>query len=396
MSSESHLQSPIAEFEKTNAILGHFKALVDSSDDAIVSKDLNGIIQTWNKGAEKIFGYTAQEVIGKSVTILFPPEQLHEENTILERIRAGERIDHYETVRRRKDGQLLDISLTVSPILDGAGKIMGASKIARDITKKKKSETEFMRSHQELEKADRAKDGFLAMLSHELRTPLNPILLVASNGAADPSLPQQIRADFEMILKSTEMETRLIDDLLGLARVKAGKLKLVRSEVNIHDILATSISTLQSQAGKKQIVLAQNVNDSESVVLGDGVRLQQVFLNILRNAIKFTPMNGTVTVTAKSCEGQYVVTVSDTGIGMTAGDLAALFEPFRQAESSKDADQSGGLGLGLAISKQLVRFHGGSIEAASQGPGCGCKFTVRLPLLSQADGLSKYRPHTAE
>ncbi|MGH8024583.1 MAG: PAS domain-containing sensor histidine kinase, partial [Limisphaerales bacterium] len=309
------VEHPNQAQENRNAILGHFKAIVDSSDDAIISKDLNGVIQTWNRGAEQIFGYTAQEAIGKPVTILIPPENIDEEPVILARIRAGERIDHYETVRKRKDGQLIDISLTISPIKDASGKVIGASKIARDITQKKQWETELRRANKKLERIDKLKDQFLAMLSHELRTPLNPILLVASAAAADSSLTPEVRADFEMILKNTEMEARIIDDLLDLARVKSGKLKLEKRAVKIHDVLAAAISQVKSNAQTKQIALVEKVVHPDSVVMGDGIRLQQVFSNILRNAVKFTPANGTVTVTAESRNDHYVVKVSDTGIG---------------------------------------------------------------------------------
>jgi PAS domain S-box-containing protein len=377
------LESATVALERVNAILGHFKAIVESSDDAIISKDLNGIIQSWNKGAESIFGYTAEEAVGKSVTILIPPEHRDEESGILARVRAGERIDHYETVRRRKDGKLIDISLTVSPIKDPTGRIIGASKIARDITQKKRQETRIRRAHEKLEEVDRSKDHFLAMLSHELRTPLNPILLVASAGAADPGLPEATRADFEMILKNAEMETRIIDDLLDLARVKSGKLRLEIHDINVHEVLKSSISAVKSQAEKKQIFLVENLNDPVSIVSGDSVRLQQVFSNVLRNAVKFTPANGTITVTADSMGGEYVVTISDTGIGMTAAEMAVVFEPFRQGQQSEAVDHCGGLGLGLAISKQFVQQHGGAIEGFSRGPGQGCAFTIKLPLMNR-------------
>lgn len=374
------VEYPNQVHENWNTIFGHFKAIVDSSDDAIISKDLNGVIQTWNRGAEEIFGYTPEEAIGKPITILFPPENIDEEPAILARIRAGERIDHYETVRKRKDGQLIDISLTISPIKDASGKIIGASKIARDVTQKKRSETELRRANKKLERIDKLKDQFLAMLSHELRTPLNPILLVASSAAADSSLTSEVRADFEMILKNVEMEARIIDDLLDLARVKSGKLKLEKRPVRIHDVLAGAISQVKSQAQTKQITLVEKAGNPDSVVMGDGVRLQQVFSNILRNAVKFTPANGAVTITAESRNGQYVVKVSDTGVGMTADELAVVFEVFAQGENGQEADHCGGLGLGLAIARQFVQQHDGTIEAFSPGRGHGCAFTIKLPL----------------
>lgn len=264
-------------WEPTNSAEGHYKAIIDSSEDAIISKDLNGIIQTWNQGAEKVFGYAAEEVIGKSVTILIPPENHNEEEEILNRIRAGERIEHYETVRRRKDGQLINISLTVSPIKNIKGEIVGASKIARNITDKKRWEGQLKHAHEELERANRAKDQFLAVLSHELRTPLNPVLLVASDAAVDSKLPPEVRSQFETIVHNVEIEARMIDDLLDLAKITNGKFKLEKREVKVHEILLNSISTIKSLARQKEIGLREQLDCPECVVLGDPVRLLQVF-----------------------------------------------------------------------------------------------------------------------
>ncbi|HXC35016.1 MAG TPA: PAS domain S-box protein, partial [Candidatus Acidoferrales bacterium] len=281
------------ELKNAEALPGLYKALVDSSDDAIVMKDLNGIIRSWNKGAERIFGYKPEEIIGKSVTELMPPELRKEEPEILARIRAGERIDHYETVRVCKDGRLADISLTVSPIIDGQGRIVGASKIARDITEKKRWEAEITRAHDEAEQASHAKDEFLATLSHELRTPLNPVLLLASESAGDHDLPPGVRANFDVIRRNVELEARLIDDLLDLTRVRTGKLKIEKNDVHIHAVLADTISIVEKEIERKHITLEQNLTDAESIVFGDAVRLRQIFWNVLKNAIKFTPRRGT-------------------------------------------------------------------------------------------------------
>ncbi len=372
-------------WEPTNSAEGHYKAIIDSSEDAIISKDLNGIIQTWNQGAEKVFGYAAEEVIGKSVTILIPPENHNEEEEILNRIRAGERIEHYETVRRRKDGQLINISLTVSPIKNIKGEIVGASKIARNITDKKRWEGQLQHAHEELERANRAKDQFLAVLSHELRTPLNPVLLVASDAAVDSKLPPEVRSQFETIVHNVEIEARMIDDLLDLARITTGKFKLEKREVKVHEILLNSISTIKSLARQKEIGLREQLDCPECVVLGDPVRLLQVFSNILKNAVKFTPPKGTISVQARSGD-EYIVDVSDNGIGMTPEELTVVFEPFRQGDHSQGAHRFDGLGLGLAISKQFVEFHSGKIEASSKGRHCGSTFTISLPVINGTGG----------
>ncbi|HTA95318.1 MAG TPA: PAS domain S-box protein, partial [Verrucomicrobiae bacterium] len=202
----------VTERKRAEQASRQLAAIVESSADAIISKDVNGIITSWNNGAEQLFGYKAQEVVGRPILILIPEDHQDEEPHILERVRRGERIEHYETIRQRKDGKLIEISLTVSPIRNGAGKVVGASKIARDISQQKQFERELERAHKEAVAASRAKDDFLAALSHELRTPLNPVLLVASDAAENPKLPPEIRADFDMIRRNVELEARLIDD----------------------------------------------------------------------------------------------------------------------------------------------------------------------------------------
>lgn len=373
----AELENRNAALERANAVAGHFKAIVESSDDAIVSKDLNGIIQTWNKGAEKVFGYCAEEAVGKPVTILIPPDHIDEEPGILSRIRAGQRIDHYETIRVRKDGQLIDISLTVSPIKDDTGRIIGASKIARDITGKKRSERELAQARDDAERASRAKDDFLAALSHELRTPLNPVLLVASDAVADANLPPGVRANFDTVLKNIELEAKLIDDLLDLARVRSGKLKVEKSGVSVHSVLVSTLAIVQGEIGQKRIDLRQKFGDTRSVILGDPVRLQQIFWNVLKNAVKFTPVEGTITIETLATRENSIVKISDTGMGMSGEELAHIFDAFEQGEK---AHCLGGLGLGLTISRNLVDLHSGTIEAFSAGRGKGSCFTITFPL----------------
>jgi len=376
----SELENRNAELERTNLVQSQIAAIVESSDDAIISKNLNSIILTWNKGAERIFGYTAAEVIGKPITILIPPEDQHEEPAILARLRRGERIEHYETIRLRKDGKKINISLTVSPIKNTAGEVVGASKIARDITDKKRWEEELKYARDEAERASHAKDDFLAALSHELRTPLNPVLLVASDAAANLDLPPGVRANFDMIRRNVELEARLIDDLLDLTRITSGKLKLDKRSVNIHAVLKTTVAMLQSEIENREIVLTQKFEAFQNIISGDTVRLQQIFWNVLKNAMKFTPPRGTIAIETRSAGEEYVVTIADSGIGMTAQELARAFNAFTQGDHSEDARRFGGLGLGLTISKKLVELHSGSIEAFSEGRNRGSRFVLRFPL----------------
>jgi PAS domain S-box-containing protein len=359
-------------------------AIVESSADAIISKDLNSIITSWNYGAERLFGYPAAETIGRPVTILIPEDHLDEEPKILERIRRGERIEHYETIRRRKDGKLLEISLTVSPITDASGKVIGASKIARDVTEQKQAERELERAHAEALAASRAKDDFLAALSHELRTPLNPVLLVASDAANNPQLPSETRADFEMIRRNVELEARLIDDLLDLTRITRGKLPLEMQPLDVLTVLQDAITTVLADVEKKQIAISFDFKAEQYAIVGDAVRLRQIFWNVLKNAVKFTPEGGRITVETRTLaeSGKIAVKVIDTGIGLTAGEIAQVFNAFAQGDhaGASGSHRFGGLGLGLAISRMLVELHSGTIHAMSVGRDQGATFTIEFPL----------------
>lgn len=482
-------------------------AIVESSDDAIIFKDLNGIIKTWNKGAEQIFGYTADEAVGKPVTILIPEDHLDEEPGILARIRRGERVDHYETIRRRKDGRLIHISLTVSPVKDDEGKVIGASKIARDITERNRHEQLIrqqaslfdqaydamlvwewngpitywnqgaeriygfrrdvaigMISHKLLntktqggiggvlarldqvgnwegelhhttrdgreivvesrmvlvrnpgqsyvletnrditarkhseqilaesfdrekaarglaETAVRAMDNFLAVLSHELRTPLNPVLLIASDAAENPQLPPDVQAQFKTVLTNVEVEARLIDDLLEFARLKNDKLKLDIRPVDAHAVLREAVQIVQGDIKAKRIQTAVNFNAERSQISADSVRLNQIFWNVLKNAVKFTPEGGRIAIETCSSTETFKVTIMDSGIGMTPEELERIFSAFSQGSHSRDKSaRYGGLGLGLAIAKKLVEFHRGRISASSEGRDKGSLFTIELPL----------------
>ncbi len=517
-------------------------AIIESSDDAIVSKDLNGIITSWNAAAERLFGYKPEEIVGKSIVTLIPPDRQHEEPRIIERIRSGERIDHYETVRRRKDGTLFDISVTVSPLKNQKGEIIGASKIARDISDRiqnerrrtaqyavanllagswsiseagpriiesvaaignwvsgsiwlrdaaaerlvcsitwhqdmpglqsfanateatllaghqglpgrvmitrkpvwiehlgsdanfpraavaaaaklnsafafplvaegdvngvlelfspqrirpdddllslmaalgsqiglfvhrRKLDAELKRQKEAAESANAAKDRFLAALSHELRTPLTPILIWAGGMVNDPSLPPEIDEGLKMICRNVELEARLIDDLLDLTRIARGKLQLQLRKSDAHHLLGHAMEIVRDEISSRKLKLSVELNAANHFVLADESRLQQVFWNVLKNASKFTPGQGAVTVRTFNPHPQaLLIEISDTGIGIEPQYLERIFEAFEQGGVRKE-----GLGLGLAISRAIVEMHQGSIRAFSEGPGKGAKFVIDL------------------
>src|SRR6185436_3982623 len=332
-------------------------AIVDSSDDVIVSKTLDGVILTWNRAAERLFGWTSEEAVGKHITLIIPDNRRSEEDEVLARIRRGEPVDHFETVRQRKDGSLVDVSITVSPIRDGSGRIVGASKIARDITDRRRIEQEreellarAQRAREDAERANRAKDDFLATLSHELRTPLNAILgwtHVLATGRRDADMVDRA---LETITRNAKQQARLIDDLLDVSAILGGKLRLDIRPVDLGSVLITAVDSVRPAADAKKIELRTHLAPPAAPMRGDPERLQQVFWNLLSNAVKFTNPGGRVDLILEFVGARAVIRVSDTGIGIPPDLLPVVFERFRQADSSMTRSQ-GGLGLGLAIVK---------------------------------------------
>jgi PAS domain S-box-containing protein len=377
----------VTERKRAERARAHLAALVESSDDAIVSKDLNGAIASWNPAAELLFGYTALEAIGKSITMIIPSDRLDEETTIIGRIRRGERVDHYETVRRRKDGTMVDISLTVSPIMDANGRIVGASKIARDVTERKlieKARAEEARIRESLyeqaQEANRAKDEFLATLSHELRTPLNAMLGWSHMMRSAVLPPATQRRALEALERNAKAQAQLVEDLLDVSRIVSGKLQIRSEEVDLPRVVAEAVDSVRPAAAAKGLNIEYDAEPETSiVVLGDADRLRQIVWNLLSNATKFTPHGGRIAVGVQRVNGSVEVVVRDTGEGIPRHFLRHVFERFRQAESSV-ARRHGGLGLGLAIVRHLTEAHGGSVSAASAGKGKGATFTVTLPV----------------
>jgi len=549
---------------------GWLEAIIESADDAIVSKTLDGIITSWNVGAQRIFGFTEEEAVGQSILIIIPKDHQNEEKEILKRIRSGERVEHFETVRQRKDGSLVDISLTISPIIGPEGTIVGASKIARDISARKHAEAraqeqaeivetinrigrmlsaeldqeklvqsltdaateltgaEFgsffynvvnseggsymlytlsgaprsafenfpmpratdvfgptfrgegtilldnvkedprygnnppyhgmpdghlpvvsylavpvvsrtgevigglffghskpgkfserharlieglaaqtavamdnarlyeqaqqaIRDREELlereqeareqaEIASRSKDEFLGMLSHELRTPLNAIL-GWTRMLTTAQLDQKTAAEaLAAVDRNARLQSRLIEDMLDVSRIMSGKMRLDAQPVDLTTVINAAVDTLRPAAEAKGIRIYVVLDYGSGMVLGDPVRLQQVVWNVLSNAIKFTPKQGSVNVSLERINSHFEISVSDTGPGIEADLIPYVFDRFRQGDSST-TKKFGGLGLGLAIVRQLAELHGGTVEASNRGEG-GAIFTVKLPVMA--------------
>ena len=488
-------------------------AIVASSDDAIISKNLDGIIVTWNEGASRIFGYTPEEVIGKSITILIPPDRLDEEPAILAQLRKGQRVDHYHTVRVRKDGSFVDISLTISPVRNAAGEIVGASKIARDITQQKRAEDALHLSNErfrlmadsapvliwiadhtkarnwfnqgwldftgraleeqagfgwtqnvheddlarclqvygegfdtrrpfrseyrlrredgqarwlieqanplfegptstfsgyigscvditeskqlqtereetlrvertareEAERVGRLKDEFLATVSHELRTPLNAILGWATLlRRLEPGSGDHARG-LETIERNARVQGQIIADLLDMSRIISGKVQLDVQAMDLNDVVNAALDAVRLSIEAKKLRMRVTLDARAGRLRGDPGRLQQVFWNLLTNAVKFTPSGGRIDVVMERVNSHVEVSIEDSGMGIKPEFLAFVFDRFRQADSSTTR-RHGGLGLGLSIVKHLVELHGGSVRVKSAGEGQGSTFVVALPI----------------
>jgi PAS domain S-box-containing protein len=361
-------------------------ALVGSAEDAIISKNLEGHVTNWNAAAERLFGYSAEEMLGKPLTILLPDNRQDEESQILRRIRRGERIDHYETKRRRKDGYVLEVAQTISPIRDNLGRIIGISNITRDISVQKRSEErerqallQAQEARRQAEEANRAKDEFLATISHELRTPMTAILgwsRILASGTLDPDRQRQA---LETIDRNAQAQAQLIEDLLDISRIVSGRLRIETKVVDMAAVVAAAVEAVHLAAEAKHIRLQAIVSSGAGPIRGDAQRLQQVVWNLLTNAIKFTPRNGNVQIELERVESQIQLRVVDNGIGIKPDFVQHLFERFSQADSSITRS-GGGLGMGLAIVKSLVELHGGVITANSAGEGKGATFTVKLPI----------------
>jgi PAS domain S-box-containing protein len=360
-------------------------AIVESSDDVIVSKTLDGIIMSWNPAAERILGYSADEAIGKHITLLIPPERWAEEDEVLARIRRGERVEHFETIRRTKSGRLLSLSLTVSPVRDAQGHIVGASKVGRDITDRIRVEKELNRllrsekeAREEAEEANRLKDEFLAVVSHELRSPLNAIMGWTSLMRTGKLDEEQTARAVETIFRNAEAQNQLIGDLLDISRIVSGKLRLNIRPFELGTVIQAAIEVVRPAATAKSIRLQTLIDPATGPIVGDPDRLQQVFWNLLSNAIKFTPTGGRVQILSQRINSHIEIVVSDSGKGIEPSLLSLVFDRFRQGDSSPSREH-GGLGLGLAIVRNLVELHGGVVRVRSEGTDRGAEFTVQLP-----------------
>ena len=378
-----------------------FRLLVEGvSEYAIFMLDVNGRVASWNVGAQRIKGYAAEEIIGQPISIFYPPEVRDSGWHEHELQQAAEKGSFVDTGWRvRKDGSRLWANVTITALRDDDGRLVGFAKLTRDLTESRRMEAIALANEEReqlldaersarmaAQRATRVKDEFLATLSHELRTPLSAILgwtQILLKGQV--SGPADMQRAVEVIDRNARAQVQLIDDLLDLSRILAGKVRLDLQQVSLPDVVAAAIDSARPLAEAKDIRLRSLLDPSHTRVSADSGRLQQVAWNLLTNAIKFTPRGGQVEVLVRRVNSHVELNVSDTGIGIPAAFLPLVFDRFSQRDSSTTRTH-GGLGLGLAISKQLVELHAGTIRVSSLGEGAGATFGVELPLsLVQAE-----------
>lgn len=356
--------------EEKQAILA---AIVESSDDAIISKNLNGIITSWNRGAEEILGFTESEMIGSSILKIIPDDRKEEEAQIIARIKSGEKLDHFETIRKRKDGTHINVSITVSPIIS-KGKVIGASKILRDVTNRIEIEKQLQEQKEKLEELNRAKDEFIGIASHELKTPLTSIkayLQLMERISADAKNKLYVSKTLGFVSK---LES-LVSDLLDVSKIQAGKLSILMEPCSLNMCIMNAIESVQHTTASHQITFKTKVEGI--MIYADCNRIEQVVINLLTNAIKYSPSADLVQVTSWSDESNGYVEVRDFGIGIPEDQQKKIFERFYRAEGSPA--QISGLGIGLFITQEIVRRHKGRIWVESE-PGKGSGFFVSIPL----------------
>jgi PAS domain S-box-containing protein len=359
-------------------------AIVNSSEDAIIGKTLDGIITSWNPGAQKVFGYSSEEAVGQSMLILFPPGRVNEEKEILERISRGEHVEHFETVRVGKDGKEIDVSVTLSPIVDRDGKTTGLSKIARDITQRKRAESEVHRLNAQLEQrviertsqleaANKELESFSYSVSHDLRAPLRAIDGFSQAVQEDfgPQLPEEAQRHLRTIREGAQRMGALIDDLLTFSRLS--RLPLTRAPVNTNQLVAELVTEMNPPGPNRHAEIeVKNLPESDA----DPALLKQVWINLLSNALKYTRhrQGAHIEIGAEESKGATTWFVRDNGAGFDMRYVDKLFGVFQRLHRAEEYE---GTGVGLAIVQRIVQRHGGRVWAdAAPDRGATFRFTL--------------------
>jgi PAS domain S-box-containing protein len=360
------------EEAKAEEAASHYRAVIESSLDAIISEDLSGRVMSWNPGAERLYGYSSSEAVGRSMADLVLAGRIDEVTRPSDGHYSEARNGHYESTSTRKDGKVVDVSLSTSPILDAAGVIVGASIIARDISDRKK--------------AERLKDEFLALISHELRTPLSSIVAHVELLLEDDVVDQGVRRGFMEVVgrNSTRLE-RLVGDLLFVAQLESDNLSLSMVAVDIVAVTRESVEAMLPRARKSGVDVTVTAPKDDLSLVGDPGRLGQTVDNLLSNAIKYSPKGGAVDVRVFRCGDACAIEIEDHGIGIDSEDQGQLFDCFFRGSTAVGLHIQG-VGLGLAIVKRIVEAHSGTVRVFSR-LGAGTTFRVALPLDQSARRL---------
>lgn len=365
----------VSALEELRGRLRWMSAIVESTEDAIIGGDLSGNITSWNSGAERLYGYRTEEVLGKHISLLVPEDRVHEIQGHLERIHRGERVKTIETVRKTCKGELLHVSLTISPVLNKQGRVVGTSKIARDITERIAADLEIRRQIQQ-------REHFLAMLSHELRNPLGAVLSASRLMRDERSSPETIMLAAETVDRQAQRIGSLLDDLLDVARISQGKIELQRDLVQLSNLVDDVRETTAPVLAKHESRLIMDCQDQSLWVEGDKSRLVQILVNLIHNAAKYSPRGSPIETMFRRNNGWAEISVLDHGVGISSEFLPKIFEPFVQSDETLHRSD-GGLGVGLTLVKSLVELHGGRVEAHSSGRNQGSEFLVYLPLTTK-------------
>jgi PAS domain S-box-containing protein len=364
-----------------------FRLLVENVRDyAIFLLDPHGIVTTWNTGAAHIKGYSKDEIIGRHFSIFYTPDAIarrwpdHELKLAVEQGRFED-----EGWRLRKDGTTFWANVVITPIRDAEGWLLGFAKITRDLTTRRKVEA--------LQRSERQMNEFLAMLAHELRNPLSPIQSALDVMQLRPDDPETAKWGNGIISRQTRQLSRLVDDLLDVSRITRGKISLRREPIEMHDVVSGVFESLQSAITARRQNVSISLPDQPLYIDADSTRIAQALSNIVGNAIKYTHDGGTISVRASADDGLMSLTIADDGIGMPPELVSRVFDVFVQGNRGLDRGE-GGLGVGLTIAKRLVDLQGGTLTAASDGPGTGSRFTLGFPLLKNPPVAAPAHPRS--
>ena len=371
----------IGERKRTDALMAEMAAIVDSSNDAIIGKTLQGVITTWNRGAEQVYGYTASEMIGKNISLLVPRGRPDEIREIIASMLAGKvRSEHFETQRVRKDGRVIEISVTVSPIRNSDGTITGASSVARDVTEHNAmAETLKAAELRSVLAVSRAKDEMVSLVSHELRTPLASLLGFTELLYSRDFNAEQRKQYLGVMLREGRRLTDLINDVLHIQRLEAGHQELDLAPADLFALIQRAI--VASGEDVKRPVSVLRISGLPIVMI-DTDAILQVLSNFISNARKYSPDGGAIRITTQLVEGMVQISVQDHGLGIPKESLPKLFGTFYRVDSG-DRRLIKGTGLGLSINRMIIEAHGGTVEAFSDGPGTGSRFDFTLPIEHQ-------------